>query len=167
MARDAPTIERWLDGPAATQALAALLAPHLVAGDVVALCGELGSGKTTFARALINALGSAEPVPSPTFTLAQIFETATAPLRGRVLWGLGLVRAGFLALIAGSRVRSRRGARGSPCRDPQLEPGVPFRWSGPLLGAVEAGDERLQGALADPELDATSTQTLDLDDLGT
>ena len=71
-------IERWLDGPAATAALAARLAPHLVAGDVVALRGELGTGKTTFARALIHTLGSAEPVPSPTFTLAQIFETATA-----------------------------------------------------------------------------------------
>lgn len=78
MARDNPTIERLLNGPAATAALAAQLAPHLVAGDVVALDGELGTGKTTFARALIRALGNSEPVPSPTFTLAQIFETATA-----------------------------------------------------------------------------------------
>lgn len=78
MAYDNPTIERTLDGPAATRALAVQLAPYLAAGDVVALRGELGSGKTTFARGLIHALGGGEPVPSPTFMLAQIFETARA-----------------------------------------------------------------------------------------
>jgi N-acetylmuramate 1-kinase len=57
--------------------LAALLALKLGRGDAVALRGEVGAGKTTFARALITALsgaGDAE-VPSPTFSLAQVYET--------------------------------------------------------------------------------------------
>lgn len=64
-----------LAGPDATERLAVRLAALLRLGDVVALRGDLGSGKTTFARALICALGSGdEEVPSPTFTLAQMYE---------------------------------------------------------------------------------------------
>jgi N-acetylmuramate 1-kinase len=57
--------------------LAELLALKLRSGDVVALSGELGAGKTTFARALIGALlpGDAPEVPSPTFSLQQSYVT--------------------------------------------------------------------------------------------
>jgi len=61
-------------------ALAASLAPYLGKGDVVALNGELGTGKTTFARGLINALAGPDEVPSPTFTLVQVYEAPQAPL---------------------------------------------------------------------------------------
>ncbi len=77
-----------LPDEAATAALAREIARVAEAGDVIALIGELGSGKTAFARAFINALprtgraqaSGAEEVPSPTFTLLQIYERAPAPV---------------------------------------------------------------------------------------
>jgi len=61
-----------LTDEAATTRLAARLAAAAEPGDVLALSGDLGSGKTVFARAFINAR-STEPqeIPSPTFTLVQ------------------------------------------------------------------------------------------------
>lgn len=53
----------------ATAAAGAALAATLRIGDVVALSGELGAGKTTFARGLIQALGFAGEVPSPSFPI--------------------------------------------------------------------------------------------------
>jgi tRNA threonylcarbamoyladenosine biosynthesis protein TsaE len=52
-------------------AAGAALAPLLRAGDVVALFGDLGAGKTTFARGLLAALGLAEEAPSPSFAIVQ------------------------------------------------------------------------------------------------
>jgi tRNA threonylcarbamoyladenosine biosynthesis protein TsaE len=64
-----------LAGPDATARLATELARLLRAGDVVALEGDLGAGKTAFARSVIRALTARdEEVPSPTFTLVQIYE---------------------------------------------------------------------------------------------
>lgn len=60
-----------------TLRLARAMAPLLGAGDVLALRGEIGAGKSFFARALIKArlaaLGRNEDVPSPTFTLVQTY----------------------------------------------------------------------------------------------
>src|SRR5262249_7451957 len=57
--------------------LAELLALKLRRGNVIALRGEVGAGKTTLARALITALLGevAAEVPSPTFSLAQTYAT--------------------------------------------------------------------------------------------
>ena len=57
-----------------TEAIAARLAPRLELGDVVAISGELGSGKTTFVRGACRALGVAAPVTSPTFTIGHRYE---------------------------------------------------------------------------------------------
>ncbi|OGS48505.1 MAG: tRNA (adenosine(37)-N6)-threonylcarbamoyltransferase complex ATPase subunit type 1 TsaE, partial [Erythrobacter sp. RIFCSPHIGHO2_12_FULL_63_10] len=55
----------------AMDALGARIAARLRAGDVVALTGGLGAGKTTLARAIIAALGHGGEVPSPTFTILE------------------------------------------------------------------------------------------------
>lgn len=70
-----------LAGLAATQALGARIAAGLQAGDAVALEGDLGAGKTTLARAILEGLGVTEDVPSPTFTLVQQYETPKLAVR--------------------------------------------------------------------------------------
>jgi tRNA threonylcarbamoyladenosine biosynthesis protein TsaE len=62
---------------AATTALGRAVAPLLRPGDVVLLEGPLGMGKSTLARGLIRALAGPDvDVPSPTFTLVQVYETS-------------------------------------------------------------------------------------------
>ncbi len=63
--------------PEETEAVAARLAGRLRAGDVVAVSGELGAGKTTFVRGAARALGVRGPVSSPTFTIGHRYEAAT------------------------------------------------------------------------------------------
>src|SRR5664279_651166 len=60
--------------PEATEALAGELARRLGAGDVVAVSGELGAGKTTFVRGAVRALGVTGPVSSPTFTIGHRYD---------------------------------------------------------------------------------------------
>lgn len=60
-----------------TEALAARLAGLLRSGDVVALHGDLGAGKTSFVRGILRALGHQGEVPSPTFSLVQQYETGS------------------------------------------------------------------------------------------
>lgn len=72
-----PTFSLSLPDEAATERLGAALAERLRPRDVVALMGGLGAGKTTLARAILRA-ASGEPtlvVPSPTFTLVEVYDT--------------------------------------------------------------------------------------------
>lgn len=78
------------DGPAATETVGARLAAELAPGDVVLVSGELGSGKTTLIRGACRALGVAEQVVSPSFTIGRRY-------RGRVAVShLDLYRLGGL-----------------------------------------------------------------------
>ena len=65
---------------AAMDAFGARIAARLRAGDVVALSGGLGAGKTALARAIIAALGHEGEVPSPTFTIVETYEALDPPL---------------------------------------------------------------------------------------
>lgn len=65
-----------MPAPEATTDFARSLANHLHPGDVILLSGGIGAGKTHFARSLIHALQDPpEDVPSPTFTLVQVYDT--------------------------------------------------------------------------------------------
>jgi tRNA threonylcarbamoyladenosine biosynthesis protein TsaE len=66
---------------AATDAFARRIAERLQAGDVVALSGGLGAGKTTLARAVIAALGYRGEVPSPTFTIIETYDPPAISLK--------------------------------------------------------------------------------------
>lgn len=72
----------------ATEALAARIAGRAKPGDSILLEGPLGAGKTTFARAFLRA-AIRDPlleVPSPTFTLVQIYETPIGLVHHYDLW---------------------------------------------------------------------------------
>ena len=84
-----PTFSFFLPDEAATERLGASLAGRLKPRDVVALQGGLGVGKTTLARAILRA-ASGDPaliVPSPTFTLVEIYDTPVG-----VFWHFDLYR---------------------------------------------------------------------------
>ncbi len=75
-----PSLMVELANLSATERLAARLAEEARPGDVIGLEGPLGAGKTAFARGFIGALLGPLDVPSPTFTLVQIYEGAAAPI---------------------------------------------------------------------------------------
>lgn len=60
--------------PADLEAFGARLAAVARVGDVIALSGDLGAGKTTLARGLLHGLGLEGEAPSPTFTIVQTYE---------------------------------------------------------------------------------------------
>jgi tRNA threonylcarbamoyladenosine biosynthesis protein TsaE len=93
-----------------TQALGTLLGRRLLPGDVLALAGELGAGKTAFTQGVARGMGITSAVTSPTFTLINRY---AAP-DGRVLQHVDCYRlenaplemwdAGLTDLLAGDDV---------------------------------------------------------------
>lgn len=88
---DQTRISAFLPDEAATERLAQWLAPRLAAGDCLLLDGPIGAGKSHFARALIRArLGRPqEDVPSPTFTLVQVYQADDVEIWHADLYRLG------------------------------------------------------------------------------
>ena len=76
-----------LSRPEATEAFGRRLATRLRAGDVVALFGELGAGKTTLARGILAGLGHDGDVASPTFPIVIPYESLVLPV-----WHVDLYR---------------------------------------------------------------------------
>lgn len=85
-----PRVRRFRsDSPESTEALGEAIGRGLWAGDVLALQGEMGSGKTCLARGLARGLGIDEPVTSPTFTLMQEYVGGRLPLYHFDAWMSG------------------------------------------------------------------------------
>ena len=63
-----------------TYELAEELAVKAKKGDIIALTGDLGVGKTAFTKGFAKGLGIEEPITSPTYTFVQIYESGRLPL---------------------------------------------------------------------------------------
>ena len=63
-----------------TQAIAAAIAGQSRSGDLIVLAGEMGAGKTAFAKGFGAELGVTEPITSPTFTLVHSYEAGKLTL---------------------------------------------------------------------------------------
>jgi tRNA threonylcarbamoyladenosine biosynthesis protein TsaE len=73
-------MERLLKNEAETKALGSALAAKARPGTVIALIGDLGTGKTTLTKAIAEGLGVAESVTSPTFALIKEYAGGRLPL---------------------------------------------------------------------------------------
>ena len=84
-------ITRRFDPAAALEAFAAEISLFARPGMVLLLQGDLGAGKSTFARAFIRALaeGAAFDIPSPTFTLLQSYDETRVPVAHADLYRIG------------------------------------------------------------------------------
>lgn len=119
----------------ATQQLAARLAARLEPGAVLALCGELGSGKTTFVKGLARGLGIKGPITSPSFLIVKEYHQGRLPLFHFDLYRLRkaveLGRESFLEYLDRGGITVLEWAD----RLPELLPAnclkLSFKWLGP------------------------------------
>jgi tRNA threonylcarbamoyladenosine biosynthesis protein TsaE len=84
--------EHWTSSEQETLALAQTLAGRLQRGDVVALLGELGTGKTVFVKGICRAFGAQEHVSSPSFVILNRYEGKDKSNRELLIYHLDLYR---------------------------------------------------------------------------
>ncbi len=154
-----PALTIDLPSRRATRRLGRALAPLLAPGDVVWLEGELGAGKTFFARGLLRALGVPEaiPVTSPTFALLHEHEGRHGIIRHLDLYRLDaaaeLDDLGIEEALEGAIVVIEWGARFRDAIAPRgieiaLEVGEGDRGRRALVRAIDARGEEIVAALA-------------------
>ena len=68
------------NSPAETEAIGRQIAEEIGVGSVLALKGDLGSGKTLFVKGVVNGLGSSADVTSPTFTILHEYRGGRLPV---------------------------------------------------------------------------------------
>lgn len=153
-----PALTIDLPSRRATRRLGRSLAPLLSPGDVVWLEGELGAGKTFFARGLLRALGVPEAVPvtSPTFALVHEHD-GRVPIRHLDLYRLDaaaeLDDLGIEEALEGAVVVIEWGARFRDAIAPRgieiaLEVGEGDRGRRAIVRAIDARGEEIVAALA-------------------
>lgn len=86
--------------PTQTESLGAEIASKLSDGDVVLVCGELGSGKTTLVRGAARALGVSDPVTSPTFSIGHRYKGGEITVSHLDLYRLASIAGEDPALLA-------------------------------------------------------------------
>lgn len=86
--------------PLQTESLGAEIAAKLNDGDVVLVCGELGSGKTTLVRGAARALGVSDPVTSPTFSIGHRYSASDVTVSHLDLYRLGSIASEDPALLS-------------------------------------------------------------------
>lgn len=131
---------------AATEAIGAALAASLRPGDVVALFGALGAGKTTLARGLLRGLGHDGDVASPTFPIVQVY---APPDTSIPLWHVDLYRIEDPAELEEIGLDEARGEAAMVIEWPERLPNL---WPEALLLtlAVAPGGGRALTALVPP-----------------
>jgi tRNA threonylcarbamoyladenosine biosynthesis protein TsaE len=153
----------WLDGPAATERLGALMAATAPVPAVVHLQGELGAGKSTLARAWLRALGVAGAIRSPTYTLVERYPLPLGEALHLDLYRIGdAAELDFLGLDEAEVFLwlvewPERGGRGLP--SPDLVVALAMEGAGrraELSAGSQAGDAWLDRLVQEPDLRALS-----------
>lgn len=139
--------------PEETEAAGASLAGALCPGDVVLVGGELGSGKTTLIRGACRALGVAEPVTSPTFTIGQLYGGAgPVEVAHLDLYRLGTLAGEDPALLADYLTEERVGFVEWPAlAEPELSDLAPDVRLRARVRIEHAGSGERQIEIAEPE----------------
>ena len=133
--------------PEETERVGEALSSLLKEGDLVALIGELGGGKTRFVRGLAKGLGSKGFVKSPSFTIVNVYEGGRLPLYHIDLYRIGRASefesAGLDELIYGHGVSAIEWADKAPELFRECRITVSFSYAGEFEREIEI---RVKGA---------------------